>query len=96
VKRGIGRERRDLSFQAHDAVRVRFGSSRGGDDPVGKVGIAHRPLKRLLRAHRKSDHGPQVRDFQLVDQQPVNGVHVVPNRGDRKARTVKRLRRVAW
>ena len=59
------------------------------------VGIADRPLERLLRAHREADDRAQVRDLEILGQQPMHGLDVVANRRHRKARAVKRLGRVA-
>jgi len=52
-------------------------------------------LERLLGAHRETDDRAHVRDLQLVDQQPMDRFDVVADGRHRKARSVKRLGRVA-
>ena len=69
--------------------------ARGRHDAVEVAGIADRPLKRLLRAHRETDHGAQMLDVQLLHEQRVHGLDVVADRDGRKMRAVKRRRCVA-
>ena len=57
--------------------------------------MRHRPLKRLLRAHREADDGTEMRDAELGGQQPARGFDVVANRDRGKGRAIKRRRRVA-
>jgi hypothetical protein len=59
----VGSESSNLAFEAHHAVRIVLGCARGSHDAVGKGGVAHGPLKRLLRAHREANERAQVRYF---------------------------------
>ena len=95
VERRIRGERGDLSLEANDAVTVRLRRARRRDDAIGEVGVADGPLKGLLRTHRKADDRAQVRDLEILREQLMDRADVVADRHDRKARTVKRLRRVA-
>ena len=70
------------------------GSGRG-HDPIRKRGIADRPLKRLLRAHRKSNDRAQVRDLKFLGKQTMDSFHIVADGRHRKPRPVQRFRRVA-
>ena len=96
VERRIRRQRGNLPFEAHDAVRPRFRGARGGHDAIREVGIADGPLERLLGAHREADDRAHVRHLQLVDEQPMHRFDVVADGRHRKARAVKWLGRVAW
>lgn len=94
-KGGVGRDRRDPAVEADDAVAVGLRGAGGGDDAVHEVGVADRPLQRLLRAHGEADHRAQVAHVQAVHQQAARGLHVVADRDRGEAGAVERLGRVA-
>ena len=85
----VSSEGSDLTFQPDIAVAIGFGCARSCHQPVGKIRVAHSPLKRLLRAHGESNYRPEMGDLQFFGQQAVHGVYVVPDGHDRKAGSVK-------
>ncbi len=95
LKRGVGDDGGDLSFEAHHAVRIGLRRAGGGDDAIHEVGIADGPLKRLLRAHGETDDGAQMRDLELFGEQAMDGLDVIADGHHGKARPVKRLGRIA-
>src|SRR6185437_8430277 len=86
----------DLSLESDDAMSVGLRSTRRGDDAIGKIGVAHRPLKGLLRSHREADDRAKMRDSEILGEQLMHGPDIVADRRYRAARPVIRLRRVAW
>ena len=83
------------AFETHDAKGILLRVAANRDRRLHHVGVAHRPLKRLLRAHREADHRPQMFDAELFGEKPVRGVHVVPDRDLWKVGSRERRRRVA-
>ena len=61
----VGGERADRSLQPHHAVRIRLRRAAVRDDRGDEVRMRDRPLKRLLRAHRKTHDRTQMGDAKL-------------------------------
>jgi len=61
-----------------------------------KIRIAHRPLKRLLRPHGKTEHGNNGGYAELFRQQSIARFDIVPDRDSREIWPIERGRRIAW
>ena len=74
---------------------IGLGRARRRYNSIRKRRIAHGPLKRLLRSHRKANNRLNVCDLEFFKQQPVNGFDIVANGHRGEARAVEGFGRVA-
>ena len=91
----VRHERALRAFETHDAEGIFFRVAANGHGGIHHVGVADRPLKRLLRSHREPDHRPQALDTELLGEELVRGFYVVADRDLREVGSRERRRRIA-
>src|SRR5689334_5686459 len=90
VPRLVGGERGAHALEKHSVVRRRARRSAKWSDALHHLGMAHRPLKSLLRTHRPSDHQRDALRAELLRDQTMLRHHVVMDGDLREACAIER------
>ena len=87
--RGIGGEGRPNALEEHGVVRRRLRGAAKRHDTLDHVRMAHRPLKRLLGAHRPPGHQSDPSNAESRTHQPVLRRNIVSDRDGRKVHPIE-------